>query len=44
MVALTLAAVALERFSGDTIDDMCRNHANWLAQLASRFAAGAPRA
>ncbi len=38
MVALTLADAVLERFGGDTIDDLQRNHAAAAQRLKTRFA------
>lgn len=43
MVAFVLAQACLERFGGDTLDDLRRNHAAWLERARARFAAPADR-
>jgi len=44
MVALTLCGAVLDRFGGDSINDLRRRHTDWVAQSAARFARvpGAP--
>jgi len=38
MVALVLADAVLERFGGDSIDELRRRHADWQCQVQARFA------
>ncbi|MCX6544718.1 MAG: chorismate synthase [Acidobacteria bacterium] len=38
MMALSLCDAVLDRFGGDSIDDLRRRHADWLARSAARFA------
>ena len=38
MVALSLCNAVIDRFGGDSIGDLCRRHADWVAQAAARFA------
>ena len=44
MVALALCAAVIDRFGGDSIDELRRRHADWCQQSAARFARdpGAP--
>jgi chorismate synthase len=38
MVALVLADALIERFGGDSVDDLRRRHADWQRHLEARFA------
>ena len=38
MVALVLADAVLERFGGDSVDELCRRYADWQRQVAQRYA------
>ena len=38
MVALVLADAVLERFGGDSVDELRRRYADWRRQVAQRFA------
>jgi len=38
MVALVLADAVLERFGGDSVDELRRRHADWKRQVGERFA------
>jgi chorismate synthase len=38
MVALVLADALLERFGGDSVDELCRRYADWQRQVEQRYA------
>jgi chorismate synthase len=38
MVAIVLAGALLERFGGDSVDQVCRRHADWRRDVEERFA------
>jgi chorismate synthase len=40
MVAIVLADALLEKFGGDSIGDLIRQHADWTARVRGRFGAG----
>jgi hypothetical protein len=38
MVALVMADAVLERFGGDSVDELCRRYADWQRQAEQRYA------